>query len=56
MDSIERFSSRAENYVKYRPSYPPALLEFMTAELHLTPAAAIADVGAGTGKLAEGES
>jgi SAM-dependent methyltransferase len=53
MDSIARFSSRVENYVKYRPSYPATLLEFMAGELHLTPAAAIADVGAGTGKLTE---
>jgi SAM-dependent methyltransferase len=53
MDSIARFSSRVKNYVKYRPSYPPVLLEFMTAELGLTPTAVIADVGAGTGKLTE---
>jgi SAM-dependent methyltransferase len=53
MDSVTRFSSRVENYVKYRPSYPPAIIEFMTAELHFSPAAMIADVGAGTGKLTE---
>jgi 16S rRNA A1518/A1519 N6-dimethyltransferase RsmA/KsgA/DIM1 with predicted DNA glycosylase/AP lyase activity len=53
MDSVTRFSSRVENYVKYRPSYPPAIIEFMTAELQFSLAAMIADVGAGTGKLTE---
>lgn len=53
MDSIERFSNRVENYVKYRPSYPKAIVGFMTAELNLRPESAIADVGAGTGKLTE---
>lgn len=53
MNSVDRFSSRVADYVKYRPSYPPAIVEFMTAELGLTPAAMMADVGAGTGKLTE---
>lgn len=53
MDSIARFTSCVKNYLKYRPSYPPAPLEFMTAELGLTPTTVIADVGAGTGKLTE---
>ena len=51
MNSVDRFSSRVAGYVKYRPSYPDAVIEFMTAELGLTPNAMIADVGAGTGKL-----
>ncbi|MCB8943403.1 MAG: class I SAM-dependent methyltransferase [Ardenticatenaceae bacterium] len=53
MNSVARFSSRVGNYVKYRPSYPAAIVAFMSAELGLTPKAQIADVGAGTGKLTE---
>ncbi len=53
MNSVERFSSRVENYVKYRPSYPIAIVDFMTAELNLRPTDTIADIGAGTGKLTE---
>ena len=53
MNSVTRFSSRVVNYVKYRPSYPQAIVDFMSAELCLTSTATIADVGAGTGKLTE---
>ena len=49
----ERFSSRVENYVKSRPSYPPAVLETLQAEYGLTPDSKIADIGSGTGLLAE---
>src|SRR5687767_12524034 len=49
VDSKSRFSSRVEAYVKHRPDYPPAVLELYARELGLTPAAIVADVGAGTG-------
>lgn len=48
-----RFSTRVENYVKYRPGYPGAILDLLRAECGLTPAAIVADIGSGTGKLAE---
>lgn len=44
-----RFSRRVDNYARYRPGYPPALLDILAAEIGLAPAAAIADVGSGTG-------
>lgn len=44
-----RFSALAGNYARYRPTYPPALLDLLDAEIGLSPAATIADVGAGTG-------
>jgi len=44
-----RFSRRVDNYVRYRPSYPPEVLAIIEAEIGLTPTAAIADVGSGTG-------
>jgi SAM-dependent methyltransferase len=52
-DPITRFSSRVDNYVKYRPGYPREVIKLLTAEGALTPAAAVADVGSGTGILSE---
>ena len=49
MQSVERFSDRVANYVKYRPGYPPEVLEFFKTELGLTRYSRIADIGAGTG-------
>ena len=48
----ERFSSRVENYVKYRPGYPPAVPRLLAETCGLTPASLLADVGCGTGLLA----
>ncbi|MDQ1300745.1 MAG: hypothetical protein QG637_665, partial [Chloroflexota bacterium] len=31
----ERFSTRVENYIKYRPDYPPDVLELLRAECGL---------------------
>jgi ubiquinone/menaquinone biosynthesis C-methylase UbiE len=53
LDPTQRFSSRVENYVKYRPSYPPAIIDLLATECGLTPASIIADVGSGTGLLTE---
>ncbi len=51
MDSTQRFSTRVEAYVKYRPSYPAAMLDFLASELAMGPTARVADIGAGTGIL-----
>jgi SAM-dependent methyltransferase len=51
--NVERFSTRVENYVKYRPGYPAAVLELLRAECGLTPGSVVADVGSGTGILSE---
>ncbi|HEX9629215.1 MAG TPA: class I SAM-dependent methyltransferase [Pyrinomonadaceae bacterium] len=53
MNSITRFSSRVENYAKYRPGYPPGLLEILQSKCGLTKEAVIADIGSGTGLLSE---
>nr|MDQ5839400.1 class I SAM-dependent methyltransferase [Acidobacteriota bacterium] len=52
-DPTERFSSRVENYIKYRPGYPPSVVELLADECGLTPASVVADVGSGTGILSE---
>jgi SAM-dependent methyltransferase len=49
----ERFSSRAENYARYRPGYPPAAIELLASRCGLGPASVAADVGSGTGLLTE---
>jgi len=50
-DSTKRFSSRVENYIKYRPSYPPEIIGLLRAECGLARASVVADVGFGTGLL-----
>ncbi|SDS43572.1 Methyltransferase domain-containing protein [Paenibacillaceae bacterium GAS479] len=49
MDNKERFSSRVEDYVKYRPSYPAEVLDEIMAQGELVAESAVADIGAGTG-------
>jgi len=50
-DPTGRFSSRVEDYIRYRPSYPEAILDWLARECGLTPQARIADIGSGTGIL-----
>lgn len=52
-DSTKRFSSRVEDYIKYRPGYPLEVIGLLTAECGLTSGSIIADVGSGTGILSE---
>jgi SAM-dependent methyltransferase len=52
-DPTLRFSNRVEDYVKYRPTYPPALVPALADECGLTREAVVADVGSGTGILTE---
>src|SRR5262245_31352083 len=52
-DSVERFSSRIENYIKYRPDYPTEIVDLLTTECGLQKDFTIADLGSGTGKLTE---
>ena len=52
-DPTRRFSSRVENYVKYRPSYPRAAIDLLGSECALNEQSVIADVGSGTGILSK---
>jgi SAM-dependent methyltransferase len=49
LESVERFSNRVANYVKYRPTYPVEVLDVFRDEMGLKPSSVIADVGSGTG-------
>jgi len=51
--SVERFSSRIADYIKYRPGYPSEIVTLLNTECGLTPDSIVADIGSGTGKLAE---
>ena len=53
LDPTKRFSKRVENYLKYRPSYPPAMIPLLNVDCGLTPDAIVADIGSGTGFLSE---
>jgi SAM-dependent methyltransferase len=44
-----RFSDRVENYVHYRPGYPPEVIELLRSECGLRPDHFIADIASGTG-------
>jgi len=48
-DATQRFSSRVENYVRYRPGYPPDVLELLKNKCGLTSDSVIADIASGTG-------
>ena len=52
MDATERFSDRVDDYDRYRPRYPAALAAWL-ADRGMGPGQVVADVGAGTGILAE---
>ena len=53
MHPTERFSSRVENYARYRPGYPRAAIDLLAARCGLAPDAVVADLGSGTGLLSE---
>ena len=53
MRPTERFSSRADAYARFRPSYPPPAIDLLAARCGLAPGMAVADVGSGTGILTE---
>lgn len=52
-NSTRRFSDRVDDYVKYRPRYPEAVLDILRAACGLEPHWTVADVGSGTGFLSE---
>ncbi len=47
--STLRFSDRVQNYVRYRPGYPPQVVDLLRSECGLVPSHVIADIASGTG-------
>jgi SAM-dependent methyltransferase len=52
-NNTERFSDRVDNYIKYRPSYPPEIIGYLKKEIGFTKDSIVADIGSGTGISAE---
>jgi SAM-dependent methyltransferase len=52
-DATRRFSTRVEHYHKYRPGYPSFLIDFLRDACGLAPGHVVADIGCGTGLLAD---
>ena len=48
-NATSRFSDRVENYVRYRPGYPPEALQVLRNECGLLPQHVVADIASGTG-------
>jgi len=48
-NATSRFSDRVENYLRYRPGYPPEVLGALQAKCGLTQNGVIADIASGTG-------
>jgi ubiquinone/menaquinone biosynthesis C-methylase UbiE len=48
-DATTRFSTRVDNYVRYRPAYPTEVIKLLHDECGLKPDHVIADVASGTG-------
>src|ERR1700730_7113088 len=53
LDPTVRFTSRVDDYVRGRPSYPTETVRLLARECSLTPDSSIADVGSGTGLLSQ---
>jgi SAM-dependent methyltransferase len=50
-DPTLRFSSRVENYIRYRPGYPIQVMETLRTACGLSSASVVADIACGTGIL-----
>ena len=52
-NSTTRFSNRVENYIKYRPNYPAAIVNWLQQHYSFPASCTIADIGSGTGISSE---
>ncbi|MGB6676929.1 MAG: class I SAM-dependent methyltransferase, partial [Terriglobales bacterium] len=48
-NATQRFSSRVDNYVRYRPGYPCEVLNLLKKDCDLATESVIADIASGTG-------
>ena len=53
INSTTRFSSRVDDYIKYRPHYPVEIIDLLADQCAMTPESVIADIGSGTGILSK---
>ncbi len=50
-DPRQRFSNRVEDYIRYRPGYPPQFIAWLRDAIGLQRSWFVADIGSGTGLL-----
>src|SRR5215467_6605799 len=48
-DPIQRFSSRVDDYQRYRPRYPLEVIDLLRKDCGLKPESIVADIASGTG-------
>jgi SAM-dependent methyltransferase len=48
-NATSRFSSRVEDYLRYRPGYPREVIGLLATECGLSPKSVVADIASGTG-------
>jgi SAM-dependent methyltransferase len=53
LNPTERFSDRAQSYLKFRPHYPREIIPYLIATAGLSKEDVVADIGSGTGFLSE---
>jgi SAM-dependent methyltransferase len=53
LEGVRRFTDRVHHYAKYRPDYPHEIVSHLRGRAGLRAPALVADVGSGTGKLAQ---
>src|SRR5215469_3197186 len=51
-DPTRNFAGRVEYYLRYRPTYPPAIMDLLRRDCGLTAEWVVADIGSGPGNLA----
>ncbi|MEJ1241682.1 class I SAM-dependent methyltransferase [Chryseolinea sp. T2] len=52
-ENTQRFGDRVDNYVRYRPHYPEAVLHYLHDSFGLAPSHTVIDIGSGTGISSE---
>jgi SAM-dependent methyltransferase len=52
-DPKARFTDRVDDYVRYRPGYPPQVVDLLVRECGLGAGCVVADLGSGTGILSK---
>lgn len=52
-NNTSKFSHKADDYLKYRPTYPNEIIDLLIDKINLSSSSIIADIGSGTGISSE---
>lgn len=53
LSTSDRFLGKTDDYIKFRPGYPPEIIEYLNKNHGFTPESICAEIGSGTGKFLE---